>query len=65
MVRQSKEENHDHSADQDQSYNQELGLQDQEEGESGLSENLDYRPVEGTLDQDMSELQKKKTPREH
>ncbi|XP_016068601.1 PREDICTED: SPARC-like protein 1 [Miniopterus natalensis] len=63
-VQKSKEENHDQSADQDQSYSQELGLQDQEESESDLSENLEYTPTEGTLDpkEDMSEPQKEKLP---
>lgn len=60
----SKEENHDQSADQDQSYSPELGLQDEEESKSDLSENLEYIPTEGTLDlkEDMSEHQEKKLP---
>ncbi|XP_054447735.1 SPARC-like protein 1 isoform X2 [Pteronotus mesoamericanus] len=46
-VQKSKEENHDQSADQDQSYSEELGLQDQEEeSETDLSENLEYTPTE-------------------
>lgn len=63
-VHKSKEENHDQSADQDQSSSRELGLQDQEESKGDLSENLEYTPTEGTLDQkeDMSEPQKKKLP---
>lgn len=58
----SKEENHDQSADQDQSYSPELGLQDEEESKSDFSENLEYIPTEGTLDlkEDMSEPQEKK-----
>ncbi|CAD7693341.1 unnamed protein product [Nyctereutes procyonoides] len=61
-VLKSKEENHDQSADQGQSYSQELGLQDEEESESDLSENLEYMPSERTLDlkEDMGEPQKKK-----
>ncbi|XP_019523628.1 PREDICTED: SPARC-like protein 1 isoform X2 [Hipposideros armiger] len=60
----SKEENHDQSADQDQSYSPELGLQDEEESKSDFSENLEYIPTEGTLDlkEDMSEPQEKKLP---
>jgi len=63
-VLKSKEENHDQSADQDQSYSPELGLQDEEESESDLSENLEYIPSEDTLDlkEDMGEPQKKKLP---
>ncbi|XP_017509990.2 SPARC-like protein 1 isoform X3 [Manis javanica] len=63
-ILKSKEENHDQSADQDQSYTQEQGLQDQEESESDLSENLAYTPPAGTSDlrEDMSEPQKKKLP---
>ncbi|XP_072611076.1 SPARC-like protein 1 isoform X8 [Vulpes vulpes] len=61
-VLKSKEENHDQSADQGQSYSQELGLQDEEESESDLSENLEYMPSERTLDlkEDMGEPQMKK-----
>lgn len=61
----SKEENHDQSADQDQSYSPELGLQDEEESKSDFSENLEYIPTEGTLDlkEDMSEPQEKKLPK--
>uniref|UniRef100_A0A8P0P193 SPARC n=2 Tax=Canis lupus familiaris TaxID=9615 RepID=A0A8P0P193_CANLF len=61
-VLKSKEENHDESADQGQSYSQELGLQDEEESESDLSENLEYMPSERTLDlkEDMGEPQNKK-----
>ena len=60
----SEEENHDQSADQEESYNQNLGLQDQEKTESDLTENLEYSPTEGTLDlkEDMSEPQKEKLP---
>ncbi|XP_016016545.2 SPARC-like protein 1 [Rousettus aegyptiacus] len=60
----SKKENHEQSADQDQSYSPELGLQDQEESESDLSENLEYTPTEGALDlkKDMSKPQEKKLP---
>ncbi|KAM5282643.1 SPARC-like protein 1 isoform 1-T1 [Hipposideros larvatus] len=60
----SKEENHDQSAYQDQSYSPELGLQDEEESKSDFSENLEYIPTEGTLDlkEDMSEPQEKKLP---
>ncbi|XP_066136869.1 SPARC-like protein 1 [Saccopteryx bilineata] len=63
-VQKSKEEDHDQSADQGQSYSQEPRLQDQEEDESDLSENLDYTPTEGTLDmkEDKNEPQKKKLP---
>ncbi|XP_036751692.2 SPARC-like protein 1 isoform X1 [Manis pentadactyla] len=63
-ILKSKEENHDQSADQDQSYTQEQGLQDQEESESDLSENLAYTPPAGTSDlrEGMSEPQKKKLP---
>ncbi|XP_022368377.1 SPARC-like protein 1 isoform X3 [Enhydra lutris kenyoni] len=63
-VLKSKEENHDQSADQDQSYSPELRLQDEEESESDLSENLEYIPSEGTLDlqEDGGEPQKKKVP---
>uniref|UniRef100_A0A8C3XAF2 SPARC-like protein 1 n=1 Tax=Catagonus wagneri TaxID=51154 RepID=A0A8C3XAF2_9CETA len=63
-VLKSKEENHDQSADQNQSYSQNLGLQDQEKSESDLIENLEYMPTEGTLDlkEDMTELQKEKLP---
>ena len=42
----SEEENHDQSADQEESYNQNLGLQDQEKTESDLTENLEYSPTE-------------------
>lgn len=57
-----QEENHDQSADQDQSYSPELGLQDEEESKSDFNENLEYIPTEGTLDleEDMSEPQEKK-----
>ncbi|MBW01122.1 SPARC-like protein 1, partial [Eschrichtius robustus] len=60
----SEEENHDPSADQDQSYSQNLGLQDQEKSESDLTVNLEYTPTEGTLDlkEDMSEPPKEKLP---
>lgn len=60
----SKEENHDQSADQKESYKQNLGLQDQEKTASDLTENLEYSPTEGTLDlkEDMSEPQKEKLP---
>lgn len=60
----SEEENHDQSADQEESYNQNLGLQDQEKTESDLTENSEYSPTEGTLDlkEDMSEPQKEKIP---
>lgn len=60
----SEEENHDQSADQEESYNQNLGLQDQEKTESDLTENLEYSPTEGTLElkEDMSEPQKEKLP---
>ncbi|XP_058402439.1 SPARC-like protein 1 [Diceros bicornis minor] len=60
----SKEENHDQSADQDQSYSQELGLQDQEKSESNFSENLEDSPSEDTLGlkEDISEPQKKQLP---
>ena len=60
----SEEENHDQSADQEESYNQNLGLQDQEKTESDLTENLEYSPTEGTLDlkEDMSEPQKEELP---
>ncbi|KAB0391956.1 hypothetical protein E2I00_007965 [Balaenoptera physalus] len=63
-VLKSEEENHDPSADQDQSYSQNLGLQDQEKSESDLTENLEYTPTEGTLDlkEDMSEPPKEKLP---
>ncbi|XP_057581903.1 SPARC-like protein 1 isoform X1 [Hippopotamus amphibius kiboko] len=63
-VLKSKEENHDQSAEQDQSYSQNLGLQDQEKSESDLIENLEYTPTEGALDlkEDMSEPQKEKPP---
>ncbi|XP_003985242.4 LOW QUALITY PROTEIN: SPARC-like protein 1 [Felis catus] len=63
-VLKPKEESQDQSADQDQSYSQELGLQDEEESESDLSENVEYIPSEGTLDlkEDTNEPQKKKTP---
>ncbi|XP_044622233.2 SPARC-like protein 1 isoform X1 [Equus asinus] len=63
-ILKSKEENYDQSADQDQSYSQELGLQDQEESESDLSENLENSPSKDTLDlkEDISEPQKKKLP---
>ncbi|KAF6372543.1 SPARC like 1 [Rhinolophus ferrumequinum] len=58
----SKEENQ--SADQNQSYSPELGLQDEEESKSDLSENLEYIPTEGTLDlkEDTSEPQEKTLP---
>lgn len=60
----SKKENHEQSADQDQSYSPELRLQDQKESESDLSENLEYTPTEGALDlkKDMSKPQEKKLP---
>ncbi|XP_027973553.1 SPARC-like protein 1 [Eumetopias jubatus] len=63
-VLKSKEENHDQSADQDQGYSPELGLQGKEESESDFSENLEYIPSEGTLDlkEAMGEPQKKKLP---
>ncbi|XP_060003526.1 SPARC-like protein 1 [Lagenorhynchus albirostris] len=63
-VLKSEEENHDQSADQDQSHSQHLGLQDQEKSESDLIENLEYTPTEGTLDlkEDMSEPPKEKLP---
>lgn len=63
-VLKPKEESQDQSADQDQSYSQELGLQDEEESESDLSENVEYIPSEGTLDlkEDTNEPQKKKRP---
>ncbi|TKC45157.1 hypothetical protein EI555_009537, partial [Monodon monoceros] len=63
-VLKSEEENHDQSADQDQSYSQHLGLQDQEKSESDLIENLEYTPTEGTLElkEDMSEPPKEKLP---
>ncbi|XP_036708279.1 SPARC-like protein 1 [Balaenoptera musculus] len=63
-VLKSEEENHDPPADQDQSYSQNLGLQDQEKSESDLTENLEYTPTEGTLDlkEDMSEPPKEKLP---
>lgn len=63
-VQKSKEENHDQSADQDQSDSQELGLQGQEESESDLSENLEFTPTEDTLDlkEDIDEPQKKELP---
>lgn len=63
-VLKSEEENHDQSADQEESYNQNLGLQDQEKTESDLTENLEYSPTEGTLDlkEDMSEPQKEELP---
>ncbi|XP_057165891.1 SPARC-like protein 1 isoform X2 [Ursus arctos] len=51
-VLKSKEENHDQSADQDQSYSPELGLQDEEESESDLSENLEYTPSQDSNQQE-------------
>lgn len=64
LVQKSTEENHDPSADQDQSYSQELGLQDQEESKGDSSEDSEYTPTEGTLDlkEDMNEPQKTKLP---
>lgn len=64
LILKSKKENHEQSADQDQSYSPELGLQDQEKSESDLSENLEYTPTEGALDlkEDMSKPQEKKFP---
>ncbi|XP_007108982.1 SPARC-like protein 1 [Physeter macrocephalus] len=63
-VLKSEEENHDQSADQDQSYSQNLGSQDQEKSESDLIENLEHTPTEGTLDlkEDMSEPPKENLP---
>lgn len=63
-VQKLKEENHDQSADQDQSHSQELGLHGQEESESAFHENLEYTPTESALDLkvDVSEPQKKKLP---
>lgn len=59
-----KEENHDHSADQDQSHSQELGLHDQEESQPAFHENSEYTPTESALDlkEDVSEPQKKNLP---
>ncbi|XP_076999008.1 SPARC-like protein 1 isoform X2 [Tamandua tetradactyla] len=57
----AKDENHEQSADQDQSYSQELGLKDQEDSDGDLNVNLEYTPTESILDlkEDMSEPQKK------
>uniref|UniRef100_A0A8D1ALQ9 SPARC-like protein 1 n=1 Tax=Sus scrofa TaxID=9823 RepID=A0A8D1ALQ9_PIG len=63
-VLKSKEEDHEESADQDQSYSQNLGSQEQEKSERDLIENSEYMPTEGTLDlkEDMTQPQKEKFP---
>ncbi|XP_037686153.1 SPARC-like protein 1 [Choloepus didactylus] len=63
-VLKAKEENHEQSADHDQSYGQELGLKDQEDSDGDLGVNLKHTPTEGILDleEDMSEPQNKKLP---
>lgn len=63
-VPKSKEESNQKSADQEQSYNQEVGLKNQEESGSDISENLEDAPTEGTLNlkEDMSEPEAKTVP---
>ncbi|KAG8511612.1 SPARC-like protein 1, partial [Galemys pyrenaicus] len=63
-VLQSKEESNDQSADQDQIYNQELGLKNQEESGSDIGENLEDAPTEATLNlkDDMNEPETKTLP---
>lgn len=63
-VPKSKEESNQKSADQDQSYNQEVGLKNQEESGSDINENLEDAPTEGTLNlkEDMSEPEAKTVP---
>nr|XP_058151712.1 SPARC-like protein 1 isoform X2 [Dasypus novemcinctus] len=57
-----KEENQEQSADQYQSYSQELGLKDQEDSDGDFSVNLEYTPTEGILElkENMSQPQKRK-----
>uniref|UniRef100_A0A2K6G8Y6 SPARC like 1 n=2 Tax=Propithecus coquereli TaxID=379532 RepID=A0A2K6G8Y6_PROCO len=60
----SKGESHDQSAEQGESYSQELGWKDPEDSDDDLNVNLGYTPTEGTLDlqEDTGEPPKEKFP---
>ncbi|XP_045392750.1 SPARC-like protein 1 [Lemur catta] len=63
-IPKSKGEIHEQSAEQGESYSQELGLKDPEDSDGDLSVNLGYTPTEDTLDlnEDTGEPQKEELP---